>query len=154
MIFDTIDSLSTYFSMIPQLKTVEKILLEKDLFAQSAGFHDTTDPLVRYNIIDYTTQNTCNSLEIHCKEADVQIVLEGMETVVSALRDEAQKAGAYDAENDVAFLESDSMMSFVLQKGSFAIFFPGEPHRGNMIYRQPVSCRKVVFKLTMNKEVT
>jgi len=149
MIFDTLDHLSMYESMIPQLKTVAKILEIENLHSQSPGFHETYDPLVRYNIIDYTTTDNRNPLEIHRKEADVQIVLAGKETAISASRYEASKADVYNAEIDCAFFEAESTMSFLLEKGSFVIFFPGEPHRGNIIFEQPVACRKVVFKLTM-----
>ena len=149
MIFDTLDNLSVYESMIPQLKTVAQILEIEDLFSQTPGFHQTSDPTVRYNIIDYTTTDSSNPLEIHRKEADVQIILSGKESVICASRHEALKADVYDEESDCAFFEADSTMSLVLEKGSFVIFFPGEPHRGNILYKQPIVCRKVVFKLTM-----
>lgn len=83
----------------------------------------------------------------------MQIVLVGEELAISAPRSEALKVGLYDAQKDVAFFSSDASMQLVLKPGFFALFFPGEPHRGNITLVQPTMCRKVVFKITMSEKI-
>lgn len=152
MIFDSLERLPFYMQQIPSLQTVMDVLENVDLLGAESGFHSTDNPLVRYNIIDYTSADVRNPLEIHRKEADVQIVVLGEELAVSAPRSEAVKAGPYDAQKDAAFFVCDASMHIVLKPGLFVLFFPGEPHRGNIVLNQPMVCRKVVFKLTMNTD--
>jgi YhcH/YjgK/YiaL family protein len=152
MIFDSLDKLPFYLQHLPSLQTVMDVLDKVDLLGSSPGFHYTDNPLVRYNIIDYTSVDVRNPLEIHRREADVQIVLIGEELAVSAPRSEAANAGPYDKQKDVAFFNCDTTMQMALRPGLFALFFPGEPHRGNIVLKQPTVCRKVVFKLTMGAD--
>lgn len=153
MIFDSLDKLPFYCKAIPALKTVMDALKSDDLLGCPSGFHATSNPLVRYNIIDYTTSDVRNPLEIHQKEADVQIVLSGEELAISAPRSEALKACPYDAEKDAAFFNCDATIQLALKPGFFVLFFPGEPHRGNITLVQPTMCRKVVFKVTICEEM-
>lgn len=149
MIFDSLDKLPFYLQHLPSLQTVMDVLDKVDLLESSPGFHNTDNPLVRYNIIDYTSVDIRNPLEIHRREADVQIVLIGEELAITAPRSESVNAGPYDEQKDAAFFDCDATMQMTLRPGLFALFFPGEPHRGNIVLKQPTVCRKVVFKLTL-----
>ena len=149
MIFDSLIEMDRYIPALPQLQAVRTLLGSGVLETAEPGFHTTDIPGVRYNILDYTTTPLGKALEIHTKEADVQIVLQGKELAVCAPREMADFSGPYDENKDARFVECTSVSSFHLLPGKFLILFPGEPHLGNGLLDEPTKCRKVVFKLML-----
>ena len=149
MIYDRLSNLSAYVNLIPSLKTVARILEEEDLMGKETGFHETDDPLVRYNIIDYTTGDVNPLAETHQKEADVQIVLSGSEyCFFTPGLGERRSVSGYDANTDVELFSSkEERIKLPLSPGMFAIFLPGEMHMGNGVNGSVSKNRKVVFKI-------
>jgi YhcH/YjgK/YiaL family protein len=147
MIYDSLDQIGSYIAVLPKLEVVLTVLKTIDFKQITPGFHSTKDPFVRFNVIDYKTVAVVGPLEIHHKEIDVQIVLQGKEIAVASGREQASRAGVYDPEKDVCFVDCPSTVQFQLIPEKFLIFFPGEPHRGNYMLEESISCRKVVFKL-------
>ena len=149
MIFDSIDKLYLYEKSFPSLKTVKNILENKNLMEMEPGSYTTDDPLCRYNICQYNTSEESKDFEIHKKEADVQIMLEGYEIMTAPFRDLAKNAGPYDEEKDIHFVGGPHAVSYVAKPGTFAIFLPGEPHAPGLAIESSQPARKVVFKLSI-----
>jgi len=156
MIFDTIENLSKYESVLPGLATAVQILKTVDLAAKEKGSYTSDDPLCRYNIAEYTTVGD-KQFEIHKKEVDVQIMLTGCEKMTLASRSLCEKAGTYDAEGDASMVDGDDTASITVCPGTFAIFFTGEPHKPGLT---PAGCccsagdgkavKKVIFKIKVD----
>ena len=149
MIYDRLSNLSAYETLIPSIKTVMRILKEENLLKKEKGFHETDDPLVRYNIIDYTTGDVNPLAETHQKEADVQIVLSGSEyCFFTPGLGERRSVSGYDPNTDVELFSSkEERIKLPLSPGMFAIFLPGEMHMGNGVNGSVSKNRKVVFKI-------
>ena len=68
-------------------------------------------------------------LEVHRDYIDVQILLEGKETIGwKALEDAKEETKAYDKEGDCALYSDKPTAWLHLEPGQFAIFFPEDAH--------------------------
>ena len=147
MIFDSIENLSLYEKDIPSLSTVSKILRNENLLEKKEGAYTTEDPSCRYNICVYDTCEEHKSFEIHKKEMDVQIILDGSEFMTAAPRDTIKNATVYDNDKDIHFVDGPHNITFTAEPGYFAIFLPGEPHAPGLAKEKSIKCKKVVFKI-------
>lgn len=154
MIWDQIENLSQYD--FPGFDKVVEIIHSCDLKNMSTGSYNTDDRNVRYNVVQYETSSAPKKYEIHRKEADIQIVIEGAECIDYCSRQEASNAGSYDDEGDFSMLDASKEQTLHLSPGSFAIFFPGEPHKPGLSIPEAVNkneyghkVRKVIFKIRM-----
>ena len=150
MIYDTLNHLSDYLPLMPQLSEVMKILQQPDFANKPAGRYETDNPAVRFNIDEYQTVSDPKLFEFHQQYADVQIVLQGREIHHTALRDDVLAVKNFDAERDIAFFDSLPIGEYLLEHGRFCIYFPNEPHRSQLATDEPASVRKVVFKVRLN----
>ncbi len=88
--------------------------------------------------------------EAHRAYADVQIMLEGRESVGWAAALEG--AGPYDESKDVLLASGASGASeLALSPGLFSVFLPGEAHRPRALLGKPEKARKLVVKLPMGR---
>lgn len=148
MIFDSLDKLYLYEAAFPSLQTVRQILEDKDLLNKAPGSYTTEDSNCRYNICEYETVKE-KEFEIHQKEADVQIMLEGSEVMTSAPRELGRKAKAYDKEQDITFVGGSQCVNLIGSPGYFTIFLPGEPHSPGLAMSSQEKVKKIVFKLKL-----
>lgn len=149
MIFDSLDKLYLYEKAFPSLKTVRNILESENLLDKKEGAYTTDDENCRYNVCVYRTIEEHKDFEIHKNEADVQIMLEGMEFMTSPSRDLIKHASDYDATNDICFTSGPHIVSYMALPGYFALFLPGEPHAPGLALEKSMNAKKVVFKLKM-----
>lgn len=150
MIFDTLNHLSDYLPLMPDLSEVIKILQQPDLANKPAGLYETDNPVVRFNIDEYQTVLEPKQFEFHQQYADVQIVLQGQEIHHTALRDDIAAVKDFDEQRDIAFFDSLPVGEYLLEEGRFCIYFPCEPHRSQLATDEPAFVRKVVFKVRVN----
>lgn len=74
---------------------------------------------------------TCDSapLEVHRKYIDVQVLLEGSETMGwKPLEEISEWRGEYSDEKDVRFSDERAQTFFTLKPGQLAIFYPEDGH--------------------------
>lgn len=148
MIIDTVKNLSLYASVLPQLKDVVKMVSSPDLDL-NLGSHETAVPGLRYNVVEHETLIGRKDYEVHGKEVDIHIMLEGTERVDMAQRVNAFGLNGYDAKRDIAWIPAEESFPVVLRQGMFALILPGEPHKPGMAMVNPAITRKLVFKLTL-----
>ena len=148
MIIDSLDNMYKYAGALPQLMTVIETLKKVDLKTLPVGQYRTANPLVRYNVMEFDIDSTEPvKQEIHEKEIDVQIDIEGKEGFVTSFRT-GELTEAYDDERDAAFQKVDSRVTFVGDPTMFALFFPGEPHTSLLrVGDKGYHLKKCVFKL-------
>lgn len=104
-----------------------------------------------YHLLSYQTKKDTDqtSLEMHKEYVDFFYILEGKETMFYAPNDGSYAFSSnYDSGNDVEFIKNVSnKSSLILNKGMFAIFFPGELHISGIIADKPMQLRKLIFKI-------
>ncbi len=148
MIFDSIEHLAIYQTVLPQLDSVISLLGDGNLDL-TKGAHTTLVPGLRYNVAEYTTTDQPKEYEIHVREVDVQVMLQGEERIMSARRELAETAGPYDALGDASMVQGPENAGIVLQEGDFAIYFPGEPHKPGVAVGSSLPVKKVIFKIAL-----
>lgn len=147
MIIDSLSNLGRYIPTVPALRLVREILQE-DLLSKDLGSYKTSDPNLRYIIMTYRTEKEEADLyEVHRKETDVQILLQGTEVMEIGSRESFRETVAYDEVKDAAFGPADSILTYRADNDHFTLFFPGEPHAPNLIDKEQQHIIKVVFKI-------
>ena len=128
MIYDTLSNLGVYAPLVPQLKSIIKVLEKENLSLQEVGEYVTRSKDVRYTISDAETSPPGSLFTMHKEETIMQIILEGKELLALTWREHA-KGLPYDKEHDTVLLEGDPTAVIHAEKGHFIIFFPGEPFK-------------------------
>lgn len=150
MIIDTLDHLTDYIPLVPQLAEVHRILQEEDLFSKELGSYPTNDPSLFYTIMSYETINhEASTYEVHKIHADVQILLSGKEKMDIGDRKSSDIVIPYDQKKEAMFIQSPKRLSYHADPSSFVLFFPLEPHAPNLIDEEPNTVVKIVFKIRM-----
>lgn len=149
MIVDSIENISMYFHGLDGL---DEFILSLDSNAPE-GRHDIDSDNVFAVISHYDTRprSQCRP-ESHVKYADIQILLQGQETIEWFPLEGLAPNTPYDADKDVAFYErpeSDKEGTRIaLSKGVFAVFFPQDAHMPQVrLGEAPESVIKVVVKI-------
>ncbi|MDY4609169.1 MAG: YhcH/YjgK/YiaL family protein [Sphaerochaetaceae bacterium] len=148
MIIDFIANILRYEKTLPQLRAVYQVIQSGALENVEVGQYKTDNPKVRYNVFTYDTEkDAADMYEIHEREIDVQILLEGQERMDIAWASPIDIVVPYDSSKDAAFVTGKLCTSYHAAPGKVAIFFPGEPHAPNLKDGTPNTVKKVVFKL-------
>lgn len=119
---------------------------------------DENTPDGRYDIDDktYVNINTYETKphescfpEAHRRYIDIQLLLSGQERLDFANIEEMSVKEEYDEERDVMFFDiPERMNSVYLEKGNFALLYPHDAHRPQMMTSCGRECvKKVVVKL-------
>ncbi|MCU0561345.1 MAG: YhcH/YjgK/YiaL family protein [Desulfobacterales bacterium] len=88
--------------------------------------------------------------EAHRKYTDVQVLLEGQESIDVTLDRDLPVLEAYDGHKDVLFLQPPPhFASLPMRPGYFAIFFPHDIHRPGCSLRGVLRVRKIVMKVAV-----
>jgi YhcH/YjgK/YiaL family protein len=98
-------------------------------------------------VSEYTTKSKSESMiESHQKYIDIQIIVQGIETIGICPKS-ACTAAPYDPEKDFQKLEGE--VGFItMQPDSFAVFFPQDGHMPGVQYNNKAAkVKKVVVKV-------
>jgi YhcH/YjgK/YiaL family protein len=81
--------------------------------------------------------------EIHEKYIDIQILLDGEETIYYGIVDSARECGIWHKDEDYQLYATiDGQQQVELKTGMFAIFFPGEPYKPGVQGAQSAEIKK------------
>jgi biofilm protein TabA len=88
--------------------------------------------------------------EAHRKYIDVQVLLEGEESIDVSLCKDLPILEAYDETRDVMFLQPPPQFaSLTMLPGFFAIFYPNDIHRPGCRQQEKRQVRKIVMKVVV-----
>ena len=131
MIVDTLKNASKYFSVHPLFAKAFEFINQTDLANAVDGKSDIADGLkaIFSNSPGKTKEASCSKFECHDKNIDIQLCINGVETIGWKPREKcATPNGDYNAEKDVQLYHDAPDMFFQLTDGQFAIFFPEDVH--------------------------
>lgn len=100
-----------------------------------------------------TAPDAVESLEVHRQYADIQYTISGNEILVWAHdTGKIPYASDYDVDRDAGFLTApaDDLARLDMKPGIFAVFFPGDAHRGKV---EPLSGPNRVKKVCVKVAV-
>ena len=157
MIYDSLENLEKYVGVHPRFAKAIPFLKELIATDPEKGRRDMPDGDVdgavyaNVNAYDTNVLSESSQMEAHRKYIDIQIILEGEETIYLPALETLRTTKEYDAGGDyelMAMPSPDSCVTLNLPKGSFAISFAGEPHAPNhAVNGKSTFVRKVVGKV-------
>ena len=156
MIYDRIDNLEKYKSLHPRFATAFAYL--RQLIAENAdsGRHDMqicdVPNAVFANVNSYNTRLLSNpdQMEIHHKYIDIQIMMEGEESIYVPTTNLLISTKTYDDLGDYELVQApseDENVRLVMRPNMFAIFFPNEPHLPGIAHGESMSVHKIIGKV-------
>ena len=131
MIIDTIQNASKYFSIHPLFAKAFDFIHSTDLANEPDGKSDIAEGLkaIFSNKPGVTTEASVAKFECHNKHIDIQLCINGIETIGWKPREKCFKEnGGYNEEKDVQLYHEQPDTYFQLTNGQFAIFFPEDVH--------------------------
>ncbi len=147
MIVDTIQNAARYFSVHPLFEKAFAFIKETDLANAADGKSDIAEGLkaIFSNAAGKTKEASLAKFECHNKNIDIQVCINGLETIGWAPREKCVTPnGEYNEEKDVQLYHDGADTFFQLSNGQFAIFFPEDVH-APMIGDGPI--KKLVIKV-------
>ncbi len=131
MIIDTIANASKYFSIHPLFEKAFGFINQTDLVNATDGKSDIADGLkaIFSNAPGKTKEASMAKFECHDKHIDIQLCINGIETIGCKPREKCiSPNGGYNEEKDVQLYHDAADTFFELTNGQFAIFFPEDVH--------------------------
>ncbi len=149
MIIDTIDNIQRYAAIHPLFPQVIEYIKSTNLLALPNGKHTTLNDDVFVLIQRGAGQTKAETkLECHRKYIDIQLVLDGTDTMGwKTLADCQQAIESFNTINDVQFFEDAPLNWLTTPANKFCIFFPEDAHSG-MVSEHHL--QKAVFKIAVN----
>jgi biofilm protein TabA len=131
MIIDTISNASKYFSVHPLFEKAFAFIKETDLVGAADGKSEIAEGLkaIFSNSPGKTKEASLAKFECHNKNIDIQLCINGVETIGWKPRGKCVTPnGGYNEEKDVQLYHDGADTFFQLTNGQFAIFFPEDVH--------------------------
>lgn len=131
MIIDTLQNAPKYFSVHPLFEKAFDFIRKTDLKKVNDEKMDISEGLkaIFSNSPGKTKEASLSKFECHNKNIDIQLCIDGVETIGWKPREKCAKPnGEYNAEKDVLFFHDSPDMFFQLNNTQFAIFFPEDVH--------------------------
>lgn len=130
MIVSNLQNTERIESLHPLFKKLFDYVKSHDILNMECGRIDIDgDNLYINNVNPTCIPAEKQVLEVHRDYIDVQILLEGKETIGwKALEDAKEETKAYDKEGDCALYSDKPTAWLLLEPGQFAIFFPEDAH--------------------------
>nr|WP_321231258.1 YhcH/YjgK/YiaL family protein [uncultured Psychroserpens sp.] len=147
MIIDTFNNASKYNSLHPLFAKAFDFISQKDLISLEDGKFEIAEGLLLIvnNGSAMTKETSLKKFECHDKHIDIQICVNGIETIGWKPREKCKTPnGDYDPDRDRRFFNDEPDMFFQLTSNQFAIFYPEDVH-APMIGNGEI--KKLVFKV-------
>jgi YhcH/YjgK/YiaL family protein len=149
MIFSTLSQSSRYTILHPLFSRAFDYIRDTDLYALAPGrYHLVGDDLI---VIAEQAQGKTKEvarLEAHRKYIDIQLVLEGNETMGwKPLADCLNPVSEYSEEKDICFFHDAPASWIAVPPDHFCIFFPEDAHAPLVATG---AIHKVIFKIAVD----
>jgi len=147
MITDKIENIDKYKNLSERIKKGIEFIQNTDLVNAKTGKYIIEGDNIYAGIDEYNTRSKDVSMpEIHKKYLDIQYIISGNELMGYAPFNNQQVVTEYNAEKDIAFLNSE-VSFFDFKENHFAIFFPEELHMPCISKNESSPIKKVVVKV-------
>lgn len=143
--------IETLLNKEPILNYVSKFVKENDLNSLSAGSYEIDGRKVYVNIDEYETQPFGErSYEAHEKYVDVQLIIQGQESIYIDEKKDLKIKTEYSDEKDIAFYEDgNNGQNVELTENEFLVIYPSEAHKPCVMCGDKCQVKKAVFKIRL-----
>jgi len=118
------------------------------------GRHELADGVFAL-LSSYVTGSPDESrFEAHRQNADIQLVLQGQETIYWAPAAELDIQGGYDPDGDILYFQEPAAVGVVtaplaVRPDLFLLLYPADAHKPGRIWGAPQAVRKAVLKVRL-----
>ena len=150
MIYDRLDNLERYNTIIPYMKEIIKFLNENKMHGLEVGTHTLIENRLKVKIQEITTQpKEERPWESHKEWIDIQLPITGAEGIGAIYTDVFPSVKEAHPERDTWYYEECDHSYGVLDvyPGEFVVFMPGELHKPRCMVQQPKAIRKMIIKV-------
>lgn len=149
MITDTIENANLYFGLGNNFIKAFEYLKNTNFLNVENGKYEIDGKNVIAIVNSYNTKPINEgSFEAHTVYTDIQFIVNGIERLYYTNIKNTKTTIAYNAEKDIAFMESTSNTNFVTAtNGQFVIFYPTDAHMPNILELESTLVKKVVMKV-------
>jgi len=152
MIADTLANIGIYFVVNPYIKQAAEYIEAFQKEPAADGRYPLDGDRFFVIVQRYTTSPAeGKQFEAHRKYIDLQVVLQGKETILWApLEELSELSEEFSKGGDIAFYGGEERIAVKLRAGWFALLFPGDAHIPCVAYDLPEEVVKLVFKIRMD----
>ena len=147
MILGSLESFKSYARLNPHFGKVADYLARTDLNLVPKGRNEIDGDNVYVLSVPEAQTRSANEaqLEAHRRYLDVQVVLNGVESMGWAPLEACSRVDKlYSSENDIEFYSDPATAWLTVHPGQFAIFFPHDAHAPLVGHGK---VRKLIFKV-------
>ena len=150
MFCDKMENIMKYAAIMPQLGVIAGFMEGSDLLSLAPGRYEINES-VFVNVEEYAPGEN-QVFEAHREYIDLQYIVSGNEEMDFIHLEDAVPYKDYDPAIDAAFYhagEEAGVGKLFLCSGSFAVFWPEDPHRPGVKYTAE-KVKKLIFKIKVN----
>lgn len=150
MILDSIDNTSRYEVLHKGFKKAFDFIRESDLETMEVGRYDIEGDEIFALIQSYTTKAVAEkTFEAHRNYIDIQYMISGSEMMGYTTPAYLTVTSDYNPDKDVELYSHTAATECELDAGSFAVFFPEDPHMPGCTIRgkEASEVKKLVLKI-------
>jgi biofilm protein TabA len=153
MILDSLQHASRYAALGPSFARAFDYLAGTRFETLKDGRHEIDGDSVYALLSSYSTAAPqTKKLEAHRRYADIQVLLQGEETILWTPLEGLQAEGEYQADKDIIFFRDRAgagTAQLSLHPGLFALFLAWDAHKPGCSLQRPEAVRKVVVKVRL-----
>ncbi|MBS0028978.1 YhcH/YjgK/YiaL family protein [Chitinophaga sp. 22321] len=151
MILDTLQNAHLYYRLGVKFIKAFEYLAQTDLAGLEKGKYEIDGTNIFAIVNEYDTVDAATEqMESHKKYIDVQYIVSGSELIGHDFLQDQTPSKAYDETADYQLFAGHPVFFSRLEKGMFAIFFPGDLHMPNIQVSTPMPVKKVVIKIAVS----
>ncbi|MGT2888005.1 YhcH/YjgK/YiaL family protein [Streptococcus didelphis] len=150
MIFDSIENLSHYKNIHPNLDKAIAFILAGKNKGLPVGRHEVSEQEVFLNVSENELAlSLTDTFEYHKQYADIHLVMEGQEglTLGFQAKDTVQD---YQEKDDYGLVTCNVQQTLALEAGYFMILLPNEQHQPGKLIGKNNMVTKQVFKVLVD----
>lgn len=134
MVKDSIQNASLYQSLSPRIARALEFARSGALEGLAPGRHDLDGDALYVMVQRNALGRWADARwEAHRRYIDIQFVISGRQIIGYCDISQLAPDKGYDAERDLEFLNDGDGAHLLMRKGDFAIFFPQDAHRPNVL---------------------
>lgn len=147
MIYDLIENIKAYRGLSRHLDTAIDFIMKNDLNTLPLGRTEIDGAFVFANVMEASAKAEEEiNFEVHQKYMDIQIDLEGCESIATGLGD-LEEVIPYDEGKDIGFYKGEKSAYCEMGPGRFIICMVNEPHKPGIKSSDKTELRKCVIKV-------
>lgn len=151
MIYDLLKNIERYEGISKNLDTAIKFIKKQDLDALPLGRTDIDDHRVFVNVMEAVAKSEDEIyFEVHKKYMDIQIDLEGIEAIETAVGD-LEEITPYDEGKDIGFYRTGTSARCIMGSGRFSVCMAEEAHKPGIACQDERVLKKCVIKVAVEE---